>query len=177
MAPKRRTQTAQRTPSGQQSKLSFHGKPSKVTKPSTAEETKAAKKDPSLIEDIVQTDSKDDDEAEVSEIVEPEPEEEAAPDPLESTTASVKAEDVLGGRAEQSDAGAVGGLGSGWVGDEEEEARKITDAQIKKYWRSKEQERKAPRVHQQDLTVYEKVLREWDMSGQYGVCVLVALIA
>jgi hypothetical protein len=55
------------------------------------------------------------------------------------------------------------------VANEEAEARDVSDAQIKKYWRQKEQERLAPRVHQEDLTVYEKVLREWDMSGQYGV--------
>ena len=28
----------------------------------------------------------------------------------------------------------------------------------------------APRVHQQALGLHEKVLREWDTSGQYGVC-------
>jgi DNA polymerase delta subunit 4 len=49
-------------------------------------------------------------------------------------------------------------------------AEKITDAQISKYWRAIEAERKAPRVHQQDLTVNEKVLRYFDVSSQYGVC-------
>jgi DNA polymerase delta subunit 4 len=52
---------------------------------------------------------------------------------------------------------------------EEEAAKRITDAAIKKYWVSKEQQRLAQRVHQQDLSVYEKVLREFDVSGQYGV--------
>lgn len=52
---------------------------------------------------------------------------------------------------------------------EEELADKISEAQINKYWREKEKERKAPRVHQEDLTVHEKVLRSWDISGQYGV--------
>lgn len=63
--------------------------------------------------------------------------------------------------------GALGG--SGWVGDEEAQARKITDSQIKKFWREKESERLVPRVHQEDLSVREKVLREWDVSGEYGV--------
>jgi DNA polymerase delta subunit 4 len=53
--------------------------------------------------------------------------------------------------------------------EEETRARGISDAQIKKYWRSKEAERKAPRVHQQSLDVTEKMLREFDMSNQYGV--------
>jgi DNA polymerase delta subunit 4 len=52
---------------------------------------------------------------------------------------------------------------------DEETASHVTDAQIKKYWRAKEASRKAPRVHQEDLTVEEKMLREWDMSGAYGV--------
>jgi len=52
---------------------------------------------------------------------------------------------------------------------EEERASKVTDAQIKRYWRDREAERSAPRVHQGGLTVEEKVLRYWDMSSQYGV--------
>lgn len=180
MAPKRRTQTARRTPSAQQSTLSFHGRQSKVTKPSsTSQQGKDSKKDPAFFEDVVRTDvnaegDPDAEEPTTAEIaIRQQAEQEAAtldqaPDPLEATT-DAKTEDVLGGRAEQSDAGAVGGKGSGWVADEENEARKISDTQIKRYWRQKEQERLAPRVHQQDLTVYEKVLREWDMSGQYGV--------
>jgi DNA polymerase delta subunit 4 len=52
---------------------------------------------------------------------------------------------------------------------EEEAAKRITDAAIKKYWASKEKQRLAQRVHQQELNVYEKVLREFDVSGQYGV--------
>ena len=52
---------------------------------------------------------------------------------------------------------------------EEALARKITDREIVAYWQKKESERRAPRVHQADLNVHEKILREWDMSGQYGV--------
>jgi len=107
--------------------------------------------------------------AEVSIEQQAEAEAETLEDPLKADGTAVKTEDVLGGRAQQSEVGALGGKGSGWVDDEEQQARKISDAQIKRYWRAKEQERLAPRVHQEDLTVYEKVLREWDMSGQYGV--------
>lgn len=50
-------------------------------------------------------------------------------------------------------------------------AQKITDSQINKYWQGLERERKAKRVHQEELTVAEKVLRYWDVSSQYGPCV------
>lgn len=56
--------------------------------------------------------------------------------------------------------------------EEEVRAEKVTDAQIRKYWRGREAERKAPRVHQEGLSVEEKVLRLFDMSSQYGVCSL-----
>lgn len=48
-------------------------------------------------------------------------------------------------------------------------AEKITDAQIKSYWKAIEKQRKAPRVHQEDLDLGEKVLRYFDVSSQYGV--------
>ncbi|PTB58933.1 hypothetical protein M431DRAFT_478073 [Trichoderma harzianum CBS 226.95] len=49
-------------------------------------------------------------------------------------------------------------------------AEKITDAQIKSYWKAIEKVRKAPRVHQEDLDLGEKVLRYFDVSSQYGKC-------
>lgn len=51
-------------------------------------------------------------------------------------------------------------------------ARKVTDSQIKRYWKEKESERLAGRVHQEELSVEEKVLRLFDMSSQYGVSIL-----
>ncbi|KAH0264196.1 UDP-glucose 4-epimerase, partial [Aureobasidium melanogenum] len=60
--------------------------------------------------------------------------------------------------------------------DYEKRAIKITNAQIKKYWEQKEAERKAPRVHQQGLDMSEKILREFDMSGQYGPCIGIARV-
>ncbi|KAJ0350051.1 hypothetical protein KNSL1_004196 [Colletotrichum chrysophilum] len=50
-------------------------------------------------------------------------------------------------------------------------AEKISDAQITKYWKSIEAERIAPRVHQKDVTLAEKVLRYFDVSSQYGPCI------
>jgi len=174
MPPKRRSTGRNATTTRQQSTLSFHGKANKVTKPgqSLLGKSGKTKKDPIALEDeISTTDVKD----------------EAQPDLEEPTTAekviqqqtateadalhdrSTKVEDVLGGRAEPSTVGATGGKGSGWVGDEEEKARKVSDAQIKRYWQDKESQRLVPRVHQEDLGLHEKILREWDMSGQYGV--------
>ena len=40
---------------------------------------------------------------------------------------------------------------------------------MKRYWKSKEDERIAPRVHQQGLNANEKILRHFDLSSQYGV--------
>ncbi|OAA63058.1 DNA polymerase delta subunit [Cordyceps fumosorosea ARSEF 2679] len=55
--------------------------------------------------------------------------------------------------------------------DAEIKAEKMSDAQIGKYWRSIEAERKAPRVHQEGLSLNEKVLRYFDVSSQYGPCI------
>ncbi|SMY27879.1 unnamed protein product [Zymoseptoria tritici ST99CH_1A5] len=173
MPPKRRSNTP-RTTQRQQGTLSFHGK-SKVTKPTSPRGAKS-KKDPEQYEQLLEKDIK-------PEVEEPTTAEKAITeqvkaevatleDPLDTTIS--KTEDVLGGRATQSEVGATGGKGSGWVGDEESEARKVTATQINKYWRAKEAERKAPRVHQQDLSTHEKILREWDMSGNYGPCIGIA---
>ncbi|KAI9722005.1 MAG: hypothetical protein M1812_001965 [Candelaria pacifica] len=56
----------------------------------------------------------------------------------------------------------------------EEDAEKVTDAQVKRYWRAKEDERKAPRVHQEGVSINEKILRHFDLSSQYGPCIGIA---
>lgn len=53
--------------------------------------------------------------------------------------------------------------------EEEVRASKVSDAQIKRYWKEKEGERIARRVHQEELSIEEKVLRLFDMSSQFGV--------
>lgn len=50
-------------------------------------------------------------------------------------------------------------------------AERITDAQIRKYWKGVEDVRIAKRVHQEDLGLGEKVLRYFDISSQYGPCI------
>lgn len=51
-------------------------------------------------------------------------------------------------------------------------AEKVTDAQIRKYWKGVEDARIARRVHQEELSTGEKVLRYFDISSQYGVSFL-----
>ena len=186
MPPKKRRTTAARPTTRQQATLSFHDRGNQVTKQAQEQESRGneSKKDPALFEDVVpspvgvkaeaQPDLEQPTTAEKA--IEQQVQEEVetldvAPDPLAKPGDDAKREDVLGGRAKQDDAtGAVGGKGgAGWVGDEEAQARKISEAQIKRYWRQKEQQRMVPRVHQEDLSLHEKILREWDMSNQYGV--------
>lgn len=63
------------------------------------------------------------------------------------------------------------GKGEGESKSEEvQKAEKVTDAQIRKYWREREGERVTKRVHQEELGVEEKILRLFDMSSQFGVC-------
>ncbi|KAI4238256.1 MAG: hypothetical protein L6R40_005796 [Gallowayella cf. fulva] len=53
----------------------------------------------------------------------------------------------------------------------EEKAKAVSEAAVKRYWREREAERKAPRVHQKELSLHEKILRHFDLSSQYGPCV------
>ncbi|KAI4671295.1 uncharacterized protein J4E88_009329 [Alternaria novae-zelandiae] len=57
---------------------------------------------------------------------------------------------------------------------EEDQARRISDAAIKKYWAAKEKQRRAPRAHQGAISLHEKILREFDMSAHYGPCTGIA---
>ncbi|KAK5449764.1 hypothetical protein LTS15_008335 [Exophiala xenobiotica] len=50
-------------------------------------------------------------------------------------------------------------------------AEKVTDAQLRKYWRAEEDSRLAPRIHQESLSLHEKILRHFDLSSQYGPCI------
>ncbi|CAD6571269.1 MAG: hypothetical protein ASARMPREDX12_004297 [Alectoria sarmentosa] len=70
---------------------------------------------------------------------------------------------------------AIRGQGAAKVEDvksgAEEKGGKVSDAQVKRYWKGKEDERIAPRVHQRGLNVNEKILRHFDLSSQYGPCI------
>ncbi|KAF4424456.1 DNA polymerase delta subunit 4 [Fusarium acutatum] len=51
------------------------------------------------------------------------------------------------------------------------QAEKVTDTQIKNYWKSIEDQWTTPRLHQQGVSLSEKVLRYFDVSSQYGPCI------
>ncbi|KAJ5674456.1 uncharacterized protein N7477_004390 [Penicillium maclennaniae] len=57
---------------------------------------------------------------------------------------------------------------------EDKRALKLTKQDLQKYWNKEERSRKAPRVHQQDLYLEEKILRHFDLCSQYGPCIGIA---
>lgn len=176
MPPKRIRTITPRTASQQQT-LSFHGKDNKVTKSQSPRTAKSTKKDPALLESLVSPEAQDVKVEDPSPDLEQQTTAEAAISQQAEDEASTisTVESVLGGRAPQSTTGATGGpANDGWLGDEEARARKVPETQINRYWRAKESERKAPRVHQGDLTTHEKILREWDMQSSYGPCIGIA---
>lgn len=140
MPPKRRVSGP--ATKSQQSTLAFHGASNKVTKAGTR--TQSAK------ENVLKNDAiKKEVKPEVIEVVD-------EPTTAEAAIIDQTKEEVVEAQEAQST-------------PEEDEARRLSDAAIKKYWTAKEKQRMAPRVHQQDLDLHEKILREFDMSAQYGV--------
>lgn len=59
----------------------------------------------------------------------------------------------------------------------EVKAEKIGNAAIERYWRNVQSQRMAKQVHQEGLTTGERLLRYFDVSSQYGVCVFSILAA
>ncbi|KAF5658901.1 dna polymerase delta subunit 4 [Fusarium heterosporum] len=55
--------------------------------------------------------------------------------------------------------------------ESELQAEKVTDTQIKKYWKAIENQWSTPRLHQQGVSQSERVLRYFDVSSQYGPCI------
>ncbi|KAI9803404.1 MAG: hypothetical protein M1833_000923 [Piccolia ochrophora] len=129
---------------GAQPTLSFSGKNNKVTKSSAAIPQHPKKKDPSLLADLKASD------AEL-----PTSDEEG-----KLTTAEQAVQKQ--GKVEVEKVARTA---------EQEQAEKISEAQLKRYWQAREAERKAPRVHQQDLGIHEKILRHFDLSSQFGPCI------
>ncbi|KAK5288820.1 hypothetical protein LTR16_003219 [Cryomyces antarcticus] len=151
MPPRRRVSSGPTAASNRaQATLSFHGKSNKVTKPSLTASNRT-KKDPTVVEAITRTNLNASANSDL-----------AAP-----TTAKVAI-------AEQARQKPVKQEAPEKRTAEDEEALRVSDAQVARYWRGKEKSRMAPRVHQEGLGLWEKVLREWDMSGQYGPCIGIA---
>lgn len=145
MPPKRRVSGP--ATKSQQSTLAFHGASNKVTKAGTR--TQNAKQNV-LKDEPVKKEVK----PEVIELID-------EPTTAEAAIIDQTTEEVVEAQVAQST-------------PEEDEARRISEAAIKKYWAGKEKQRMAPRVHQQDLDVHEKILREFDVSAQYGPCTGIA---
>jgi DNA polymerase delta subunit 4 len=141
MPPRKKT-----TRSAAQSTLAFHGASNKVTK-SGAKKAQAKK---NIVDEPISKPSK-------PEAVHVEGTEEAEPTDGDSAHVSEPEQPVMVPQATST--------------PEEDAARKITNKEIKEYWDKKEKTRKTPRVHQKDLTVHEKILIEFDMSGHYGVSI------
>ena len=159
MAPKRRTSSGPVSKSSQ-STLSFNNK-NRITKPISAPskdlKSSKPKTDPVIVEPLVSNREK----TSVA-IANDAPQISAQDIETEPTTA----EAAILQQAEQEKQRIVK---AEEPTAEEKQAREVSDAKIKAYWREKERQSKAPRVHQQDLSLEEKVLREWDVSGDYGV--------
>ncbi|KAJ8108833.1 hypothetical protein OPT61_g7896 [Boeremia exigua] len=147
MPPKRRVSGP--TAKSQQSTLAFHGGANKVTK--AGARAQDAKKNAV---------SKSATKATKTEVIDLETVEEVKPATVEADIIDQVEKEVAVQEAESH--------------PEDEAARRIPDGSIKKYWVAKEKQRLAPRIHQEDLSLHEKVLREFDMSAQYGPCTGIA---
>ncbi|KAL4741170.1 DNA polymerase delta, subunit 4-domain-containing protein [Aspergillus similis] len=60
------------------------------------------------------------------------------------------------------------------LSEEDKKAAKITRKQLQDYWKAEESKSRGPRVHQEGLSLDEKILRHFDLSSQYGPCIGIA---
>ncbi|KAF6229041.1 hypothetical protein HO133_007155 [Letharia lupina] len=155
-----------RKPSGTaaraQQTLAFGPNPNKVTKPSQpAAGNKKKKPSPPAPTDAERLQKAAADISTPS----PGPEEEDYPPRPEAQLESPRALAIRG-----QGGGAAADVGVG-KSEAEEKGGRVSDAQVRRYWKGKEEERIAPRVHQAGLSVNEKILRHFDLSSQYGPCI------
>ncbi|KAI1480746.1 DNA polymerase delta, subunit 4-domain-containing protein [Daldinia eschscholtzii] len=140
-----------RTTTGRQSTLSFNHRVTKSVPKATKDLASKPVKQSPLVKQISSTSPEPKDE-EVEDVERKEEEEEVTQHEPEDEEKSLVAQPEA--QPEKSEA--------------ELRAAEITDRQIDQYWRKLERERIAKRVHQEGLTLAEKVLRYWDVSSQYG---------
>ncbi|KAL1597962.1 hypothetical protein SLS60_008450 [Paraconiothyrium brasiliense] len=145
MPPKRRSTGA--TAKSNQSTLAFHGASNKVTKPG-ARATNAKK-------NLLTESAKKDENPEVVD-VKVKVEEEA---PTTAEAAIIEQTEQAQEQAQST--------------PEEDEARLVQPKQLQAYWK-KQNHGSAPRYHQDDLSLEEKILRKFDMTGEFGPCVGIA---
>ncbi|KAL2849556.1 DNA polymerase delta, subunit 4-domain-containing protein [Aspergillus pseudoustus] len=60
--------------------------------------------------------------------------------------------------------------------EDDKKATKISKKQLLEYWKREESKSRGPRVHHDDLSLEEKILRHFDLSSQYGPCIGIARI-
>ncbi|RDW79030.1 putative DNA polymerase delta subunit 4 [Aspergillus mulundensis] len=60
------------------------------------------------------------------------------------------------------------------LSEEDKKAAKITKKQLQQYWNTEESKDRGPKVHQEGLSLDEKILRHFDLSSQYGPCIGIA---
>ena len=147
MPPKRRTSGI--APKTQQSTLAFHGAANKVTKAGIRAPIgkKHVISEP-VAKDVIKIDIEEPEAAK-------ETPKEAAPTTVEAGIIEQAKQEVAIQQVAPT--------------PEEAAARKITDASIEKYWTVTGGKSERLRVHQEDLSTNEKILRQFDMRGQYGV--------
>ncbi|RAL01278.1 putative DNA polymerase delta subunit 4 [Aspergillus ibericus CBS 121593] len=156
MPPTRRRGGNTAATSSNQATLSF-GSKSRVTKPSAAPSTRSQK-----AKDLDSIDAALSKEPSVDDVSEPEqvlvtPTEPSQPHVAELVVRKQAREEI-----QQP------------LSSEDERAGKITERQLQQYWKKEEAKRRGPRVHQEDLTLREKILRHFDLSSQYGPCIGIA---
>ncbi|KAI9375522.1 DNA polymerase delta, subunit 4-domain-containing protein [Aspergillus egyptiacus] len=60
------------------------------------------------------------------------------------------------------------------LSEQDKEALKVTKKKLEEYWNKEESKSRGPRVHHEDLSLEEKILRHFDLSSQYGPCIGIA---
>ncbi|KAL3484860.1 DNA polymerase delta subunit 4 [Aspergillus germanicus] len=62
------------------------------------------------------------------------------------------------------------------LSEDDKKATKISKKQLQEYWKQEESKSRGPRVHHDDISLEEKILRHFDLSSQYGPCIGIARI-
>ncbi|KAL9034054.1 MAG: hypothetical protein Q9214_007221, partial [Letrouitia sp. 1 TL-2023] len=166
----RKSSRAQRS---SQSTLSFGGRANtnnKITKPSVPPPSSAKKQTVRSQKDEGQEET-----VKREDVVVPGDEDEDEDEPATAAVESVpESKELAQGRKmaiREAKAQAQENKNGAREDEAEEQARKVSEAAVRRYWTAEEEGRKAPRVHQQALSMHEKILRHFDLSSQYGPCV------
>jgi DNA polymerase delta subunit 4 len=146
MPPKRRTSGP--ASKSQQSTLAFHGASNKVTKPGA----RALNAKKNL---LTKPPKKDEKPAVTDVLVKTEDE------PTTAEAAIIDQTELVQQQTQRT--------------PEEEEASRITKKRIETYWKTESADIGAARAHQEELSLEEKILRKFDMTGQFGVSRLLVL--